>query len=237
MKGRGQKSEVSGVICLAAVFRATLALGAATNSGREDELVKLLPPHAELPPTYWEQHGLLIVLAALLLAVLLGIVVWLLLRPKPAVLAPIEVHARQELQALRQRTEDGKTLSEISRVLRRYMAAAFELPLEEMTTTEFCRLLAGHEKIGPELAASVGEFLRRCDELKFAPSRAPAGNVGVQASACSEFPASAQDTLKRGLQPGAAVRALELLELGEKRRSQLRQLATATTGGPSVQRA
>jgi hypothetical protein len=203
--------KVGGLIWLAVVLRAPLAVGAATNSGKEDDLLKLLPPHAELPPTFWEQHGLLVLLAALLLVVLIGIVVWLLVRPKAPVIVPIEIQARLELQALRQQTENGRTLSEVSRVLRRYVAGAFELPPEEMTTAEFCRLLAGQEEIGAELATSVSGFLRRCDELKFAPASSP---VPI----------------------GAAAQALELVERGEARRTQLRQAALATTVGESVQR-
>jgi hypothetical protein len=75
------------------------------------------------------------------------------------------------------------------------------LPADELTTSEFCRVIAAHEKIGPELAARVGEFLGRCDELKFAPAGSP-------------MPTS------------AAARALELVELGEARRAHWRKLET-----------
>jgi hypothetical protein len=97
-------------------------------------------------------------------------------------------------------------------VLRHYVVAAFELPSNELVTSEFLRVLAGHEKIGPELAAAVGEFLRRCDEHKFAPFRPPAPL-------------------------GAAARAQELVELGEVRRAQLREVATAMASGQPPQRA
>jgi hypothetical protein len=125
---------------------------------------------------------------------------------------PIELQARQELAALRQRSEDGRMVSQVSRVMRRYVVTAFELPPDELTTSEFCRALGGDQKIGPELAAAVGEFLRRCDEVKFAPSSSPR-------------------------QMGAAIRALELIELGEARRAQLREMATAVTAIQPVQRA
>ena len=103
-------------------------------------------------------------------------------------------------------------LSEVSRVLRRYVAAAFELPRDEFTTSEFSRTLAGNGKIGSDLAVAVGEFLRRCDELKFGPSVSPTPM-------------------------GAANRALELVERGEVRRAQLRQTATAAAAGQPAQRA
>lgn len=213
---------------------AALPVCAATNSEREEGILILSPPHGELPPTFWEQYGAWIALAAVLVLGLAVVVAWLLLRPKPPVVVPIEIQARRALDALRQQNENGRAVSEISRVLRRYVAAAFELPPDELTTSEFCRVLADHESIGPDLAGAVGEFLRRCDELKFAPSFAPVRSVGVQASACPDLPLFPQDTLKRELQPGAT-RALELVELGEARRAQLRQMATATAAGQPAQ--
>jgi hypothetical protein len=60
-------------------------------------------------------------------------------------------------------------LSRISQLLRHYFTVAFALPPGEMTTTEFCSAITAHPLIGPELAANVGEFLRRCDQRKFAP--------------------------------------------------------------------
>ncbi|HEU0037969.1 MAG TPA: DUF4381 family protein [Verrucomicrobiae bacterium] len=164
--------------------------------------MKLSPPHGELPPTFWEQYGAWTLLAAVVLLALASFVAWWWLRPEPPVVVPIEVRARQELAVLQQRNEDGRTLSQVSRVLRRYVVAAFELAPDELVTSEFSRLLASHEKIGPELAAAIGEFLRRCDEHKFAPPRSPTPI-------------------------GAAARALELVDLGEARRTQLRAMETA----------
>jgi hypothetical protein len=54
--------------------------------------------------------------------------------------------------------------------LRRYFAAAFQLPPEEMTTTEFCAAITANTCIGPELSVPLVEFLRACDERKFSPT-------------------------------------------------------------------
>jgi hypothetical protein len=175
---------------------AELPLLAATNSESENEILKFSPPQAELPPSFWEQHGTWIVIAVIVALALVGTALWWMLRPKPSLPVPIEILSRKELQALRQRSEDGRVLSQISRVLRRYLAGAFALPADELTTSEFCRVIASHEKVGPELAAAVSDFLRRCDELKFAPADSPTPI-------------------------GAAARALELVELGEARRAHL----------------
>jgi hypothetical protein len=143
-------------------------LCAATNAATNDELV-LRPPYQELPATFWEQHSGATILGAVLVVVALGLLAWWLLRPRAGVTVPVEVQVRQELETLRQRPEDGQVLSQVSRAVRRYFAAIFELPAGEMTTTEFSRAAANNEKIGAELAANTTAFLRRCDELKFAP--------------------------------------------------------------------
>jgi len=134
------------------------------------------------------------------IAVLAVLCVWLLLRPKPQVMLPPVVQARQALEALRQRPEDGACLSNLSRILRNYFIGAFQLPPGELTTAEFCRVISGHEPIGAELSTTVSEFLRRCDERKFSPANSPAPL-------------------------GDVTRGLELVALGEARRARLRQLA------------
>jgi ribosomal protein L11 len=74
-------------------------------------------------------------------------------------------------------------LSQVSQVLRRYFAAAFQLPPEEMTTAEFCSAITADTRIGPELSVPLVEFLRACDERKFspAPKFPPSGSVVEQA--------------------------------------------------------
>ncbi len=135
--------------------------------------------------------------------------VWFLTRPKPPVILPPAVQARQALEALRQLAEDGALLSRVSQILRRYFAAAFGLPPGELTTAEFCRALAGLEPVGSELAGEVSDFLRQCDQRKFAPA-APAPPLG------------------------AVAQALKLIDLAEARLAWLRQAAqTAATASPA----
>jgi hypothetical protein len=136
------------------------------------EIPALQPPRGEIPLTFWEQHGVLVVVAGVILLAIIGAVVWLLTRPKPRAAVPPATAARQELDSLQHQPEDGAVLSRVSQVLRRYVIAAFGLPAGELTTTEFCRAVGGEELIGPELAESLGGFLRQCDERKFAPAPA-----------------------------------------------------------------
>ena len=171
-----------------------------TAAQSTNDVPPLLPALPEIPPTLWEQHGLLIVVVSALALLVVVAAIASLLRSKPVVPVPIEIQTLRELDALRQRPNDGKTLSEVSRCLRRYFAVAFELSSGEMTTGEFCRAIHANEKVGDDLATVVSEFLRHTDEIKFAPAPSISEN-------------------------NSAKRALELFERGEKRRAELRQAA------------
>ena len=175
---------------------------AGVTFAQSNDAPPLQPALPEIPPTLWEQHGVLIMVLGIMLIALLAAAIWWLLQPKPPVPVPIEIQTRNELELLSLPAEDGKTISRVSQVLKHYFAVAFGLPPVEMTTTEFNRAVAASEKVGSELAASVSEFLRQCDERKFSL------HTGVQASACS--------------------RALELVEQGEHRRAELRHVAKPT---------
>jgi hypothetical protein len=123
-----------------------------------------------------------VVIFGVLLLALVCVVVWLLTRPRPPVVVPPEVQARAALEPLRQQPEDGALLSHVSQILRHYVAAAFDLPAVELTTTEFCRAIAGHDPIGRELSAALTEFLHGCDQRKFSPT-VPAPPLGAAAQA------------------------------------------------------
>jgi hypothetical protein len=165
---------------LASVASSTLA---ATNiSAGDDDLAKLRPPRGEIPPTFWERYNIWIIAGALVFLVLIGIIVWIVTRPKPPIIVPPEVRAKQALDPLLSKPEDGLLLSKVSQILRHYIAEAFGLPPGELTTIEFCRLMAGHEGIDLELGSAISEFLRRCDERKFTPSP-PAAPMAAAASA------------------------------------------------------
>ena len=145
-----------------------LPLLAATPTS-PDAIPPLRPPYAEMPPTFWDQYSLWVILFGVLLLALVCAVAWVLTRPKQPMVVPPEVQARQALEPLRQQPEEGVLLSRVSQILRHYVAAAFDLPPGELTTTEFCGAIAGHAPIGPELSAALNEFLRECDQRKFSP--------------------------------------------------------------------
>ena len=192
---------------LAMVFlAATLPLYGQTNVSETNASLKLLPPYGELPPTFFEQHRTSIVVVAIGVITLVAFGSGLIFRPKPKIIVPPEVEARQELERLRQRPEDGVVLSRVSQVTRSYFIAAFQLTKGEFTTAEFCREISGNEKIGAELAMAAADFLRDCDRKKFSSKTGPA-------------------------KLAAADRALNLVEQAEKRRARQRQLAETQTEG------
>jgi hypothetical protein len=173
---------------------------AQTESPKLDEIPPLRPPQGEIPPTFWEQHGLIVVVLSVLLLAIVGALIWLLTRPRRPIVIPPEAEARQALESLPKESEDGLVVSQVSQILRHYILTAFGLPPDEMTTTEFCRAIASHDRPGPELTASITEFLRRCDERKFARTAS--------------------------LPPlGAVPQAFKFIELTEARLAQLRQAA------------
>jgi hypothetical protein len=176
---------------LALIF---LAVAAAAQSS--NDAPQLTPPYAELPPTFWEQYGSLIVVGGMLGLLVLALIVWLALRPKPVLPVLVEIQTRRALESLSGRTEDGALLSDVSQILRRYFVAAFAMPAGEVTTTEFCRLAGGNETIGAELSSALVKFLETCDVKKFAPTP-PAASLN------------------------AVTQARELFEQAEARRAQL----------------
>lgn len=167
-------------------------------------LPALSPPYGELPPTFWEQHGTTIISSGVVVLALVTLAIWMRLRPRPPVILPPAEQARQALQILRHRPEDGALLSVVSAILRKYFVAAFQLSPGEFTTTEFCLVISRQEQIGVGLSAKVAEFLSQCDERKFGP-------------------------VNPTIPLGAISRALELVRLAEEHRSQLRQSAAAPT--------
>jgi Domain of unknown function (DUF4381) len=143
-----------------------------------DDLPPLQPPHGELPPTFWEQHGWAVIIAAIAALVLLVLLIIWLRRPKPVIVIPPDVLARRALEALRGQEENGVLLMKVSGILRRYVIFACGLPPGELTTTELCQAVAARPEFSPDLAAAIAGFFRQCDERKFAPAP-PASSLGA----------------------------------------------------------
>ena len=208
--GRASISFRNLPVCLW-LLAAQRIFAAATNTPAPDGLPSLRPAHGELPPSFWEQYGLWAILLGILLLALISAAIWFLTRPKPPIVVPPEVEARRALEPLCHRSEDGLLLSRVSQILRQYVAAAFGLPPGELTTTEFCRAIAGHEQVGSELASALSDFLRQCDQRKFSPPP-PAPPLS------------------------ATAHALKLIDQAEARLAALAQLVAQPSGSPSPTR-
>ena len=161
------------------IFGASNALAAQTNSHAAGALPSLAPAYPEMAQTFWEMHHAAVIGCAFVLVLLLALLIWSLLKPKPAVVVPPGDVARQALLALAGQPEDGACLSRVSQILRHYFIAAFEIPAGELTTAEFCSAISSRQKIGADLAGQVSEFLRQCDARKFgtSPDAAPLSAV------------------------------------------------------------
>ena len=103
----------------------------------------------------------------------LGLMAWWWFRPKPVVPVPPETSARRALEPLRDRPEDFALLSDVSRLLRRYLAVMLPLSSEELTTEELVGQLGKAPVLGPELSTALIEFFRTCDAKKFSPQPPP----------------------------------------------------------------
>jgi len=164
---------------------AILTLGAgstraATNAPIDlNEIPPLRPPKPEILPGFWEEHGLLVSVTGLVV-VLVVILLWrILARPKPPLIPAPAAVARQALEPLRGRGEDATLLTEISLILRRYFAAAFQLPGTEFTNRELVQQLAGDPRVKPTLSGAASELLEGMEHRRFGTQPSPSGMHSV----------------------------------------------------------
>ncbi len=188
------------ILIAASVFFALPAFAVTNTSTAGDNLPELRPPRGEIPPSFWELYGAWVIGGSIAFLVLIGVAIWFLTRPKPPIIIPPHIRAKQTLDPLLAEPEDGRVLSQVSQILRHYVAEAFGLPPGEQTTAEFCRIIAADERLGLEFSGAIAEFLRRCDERKFRPA-------------------------PPGAPMGAVATALKFVETGEARLAELRRRA------------
>ena len=158
-------------------------------------LPKLAPAYGEIPSTFWELHRTAIIAGSGALVVLAALVLWKLLQPKPPVILPPAIVAREALVQMQRRPEYGNALSEISQILKRYVGAVLGFPAGEMTTAEFSAALAAGGKISPYHTGEIASFLRACDRDKFvAQNVAPPLNAVRRAL---DFVAQVENEIRR----------------------------------------
>ncbi len=113
------------------------------------------------------------IVAALVLAAVLYWV-WRYWRKKQAEVPPVpvippHVRAKQKLQeALALIGQPREFCILVSDTLRWYLEERFDFHAPERTTEEFLYELQGTNRLTPDQKAGLGEFLQRCDLVKFA---------------------------------------------------------------------
>ena len=75
------------------IFVANPTLAQPTN-----DIPPLQPALPEIPPTLWEQHGILMMVLGVVAVAMLIVAIWWLLQPRPPVPVPIESQTRRELE-------------------------------------------------------------------------------------------------------------------------------------------
>jgi len=139
------------------------------GSGMED--IRGLKPLVDVPGewlVFW------LVAAALVLGLLLvlGFLWWRSRRhetaPPPPVV-PAHVIARQQLERALGFISDPRAFCiRVSGAIRTYLEQRFEFHAPERTTEEFLSELQETDRLTPDQKQSLGEFLQRCDLVKFA---------------------------------------------------------------------
>lgn len=139
------------------------------SGGLTNDLRDIRPPVEIVSAWFWVS----LAAGALLLAALAvwGFKMWLkrrsLVPPVPVV--PPHVRAKQKLQeALALLGQPRPFCILVSDTLRGYLEERFSFRAPERTTEEFLHELQGTPLLTPRQKESLGEFLKRCDLVKFA---------------------------------------------------------------------
>ncbi|MBB5032171.1 DUF4381 family protein [Prosthecobacter vanneervenii] len=135
------------------------------------------PDGVSLPPPWWLPW-----LAVLVLAMLIALVVWLLVRPKQTPAPPLRqpwTSAFRALSDLRTRTQTvppAEMSHRISQILRRYLQERYSVPAPARTTREIFDAKAERQP-GLPLTRAQGLWIERfepvarlCDDMSFMPA-------------------------------------------------------------------
>lgn len=143
-----------------------------TNGVVAQDIREVKPP---VPiPTGWAWLGWLLAFAALTAVAGWSWRKWLKSRQKPAVTIVIPPHviARDQLRAALELLDRPEPFCvSVSGTIRNYLEAQFRLQAPERTTEEFLEELQSSAMLDLNLKRLLGEFLMRCDLVKFAQAQ------------------------------------------------------------------
>ncbi len=147
----------------------TVATNKAASAFSTNELHDIKPP-VEIPPGWlW-----LLWVGAGLLLVALGWLAWRFWKRRQAFVPPVPVipphiRAKQQLEeALALLNQPREFCTRVSDTIRWYLEERFDFRAPERTTEEFLYELQSTNLLLPDQKTSLGEFLQRCDLVKFA---------------------------------------------------------------------
>ena len=134
------------------------------------EIKDIVPPVDVFPYPLW-----MVLTAAGIALVVLGLLAWLLVRwlkrrPPPPLPTPRAV-ALRELESLRGQVQVMEPYAfsfAVSDVLRTYIGAQFRLHAREQTSPEFLAEISKAGRFSDADRILIGEFLVHCDMIKFA---------------------------------------------------------------------
>ncbi|HYG21675.1 MAG TPA: hypothetical protein VEH04_02750 [Verrucomicrobiae bacterium] len=140
-----------------------------TNAAASNAIRDIKPP-VEIP-SGWE--WLWWTLGAIAVA---GIIAWVIwwwrrrqMKPDAVPLVPAHVRARQKLEAALGLISQPKPFCiAVSDTVRFYLEERFNFHAPERTTEEFLHELSGTNLLLPDQKETLGDFLTRCDLVKFA---------------------------------------------------------------------
>jgi hypothetical protein len=135
----------------------------------QDALRDIKPPVEIINVWLWVAIG---AFALVLVLVAIGLILFFALRKKPVVSPPpIPPHLRAKLrlkEALELIAQPKPFCILVSDTLRVYLEERFMFHAPERTTEEFLHELQATNRLLPDQKESLGEFLTRCDLVKFA---------------------------------------------------------------------
>lgn len=128
--------------------------------------------------------------AALLLIV--GLTVWLVKwwRRRPAKLLTPRERALEQLSRIETQIESLPPYQfsiRVSDILRRYVSEQYQLPVTRRTSVEFLNSLSAASPFSSEEQSLLGDFLNRCDLIKFARYEATADDSRLLLEEASRF--------------------------------------------------
>lgn len=143
---------------------------ASANTNAVQQALRDIKPPVAIPNVWlWV---VIIAVSLALVALIIGLVLYFALRKKEAILPPPippHVRAKQKLQdALGLIAQPKPFCTLVSDTVRAYLEERFTFRAPERTTEEFLHELQATNLLLPDQKESLGEFLKRCDLVKFA---------------------------------------------------------------------